>query len=199
MVRQHHRLSGHEFEQSLRDSGEQSSLASCSPWGHRSNMTSQLNSNAYLENIKLPFPPFPLRLPSYCATTHPLISLSPHFFRSLPQITLGWTNYLSLQTRILLRIKFNSVQFLSPVRLFVTPWTTSHQASLSITNSWSSLTLMTLELVMPSNLLIPCHPLLPPSSFPTSGSFPMSHFFASDGQSFGASILASVLPMNIQD
>ena len=97
-----------------------------------------------------------------------------------------------------MRIKFNSVQFLSPVRLFVTPWTTSHQASLSITNSWSSLTLMTLELVMPSNLLIPCHPLLPPSSFPTSGSFPMSHFFASDGQSFGASILASVLPMNIQ-
>ena len=55
---------------------------------------------------------------------------------------------------------FSSVQSLSHVRLFVTPWIATHQASLSITNSWSSLKLMSNELVMPSSHLILCHPLL---------------------------------------
>ena len=55
--------------------------------------------------------------------------------------------------------QFTSVQSLSLVRLFVTPWTAAHQASLSITNSWSLLTLMSIELVMPSNHLIFCRPL----------------------------------------
>ena len=59
-----------------------------------------------------------------------------------------------------------SVQSLSRVRLFATPWTEAFQASLSITNSQSLLKLMSIELVMPSNLLILCHPLLlPPSIF----------------------------------
>ena len=53
-----------------------------------------------------------------------------------------------------------SVQLLSHVRLFVTPWTAACQASLSITNSQSLLELMSIELVMPSNHLILCHPLL---------------------------------------
>ena len=54
------------------------------------------------------------------------------------------------------------------VWLFATPWTAAHQASLSITNSWSSLKLMSIELVMPSNHLILCHPLLLlPSIFPS--------------------------------
>ena len=48
----------------------------------------------------------------------------------------------------------------SSVLFFVTPWTAAHQASLSITNSWSLLKLMSIELVMPSNLLILCHPFL---------------------------------------
>ena len=52
------------------------------------------------------------------------------------------------------------VELLSHVRLFVTPWTAAHQASLSITNSWSLLKLMSIESVMPSNLLILCHPVL---------------------------------------
>ena len=60
-----------------------------------------------------------------------------------------------------------SVQFLSPVWLFVTPWTAACQASLSITNSWSLLKLMSIESVMPSNHLILCHPLLLPSIFPS--------------------------------
>ena len=57
-------------------------------------------------------------------------------------------------------IQFSSVQLLSCVWLFVTPWTAAHQASLSITNSWSSLKLMSIELVMPSSRLILYHPLL---------------------------------------
>ena len=55
---------------------------------------------------------------------------------------------------------FSSVQWLSCVRLFVTPWTAARQASLSITNSQSSLKLMPIESVMPSNHLILCCPLL---------------------------------------
>ena len=54
------------------------------------------------------------------------------------------------------------------VRLFVTPWTAARQAFLSITNSWSLLKLMSIELVMSSNQLILCHPLLLlPSIFPS--------------------------------
>ena len=62
-------------------------------------------------------------------------------------------------------IQFSSVQSLSHVRLFATPWTAALQTSLSITNSQSLLKLMSIESVMPSNHLIFCHPLLPPSIF----------------------------------
>ena len=62
----------------------------------------------------------------------------------------------------------SSVQPLSHVQVFATPWTAAHQASLSITNSQSLLKLMSIELVMPSNHLILCHPLLLlPSIFPS--------------------------------
>ena len=62
----------------------------------------------------------------------------------------------------------SAVQSLSRVRLFATPWTATHQASLSITNSRSLLKFMSIESVMPSNHLILCHPLLlPPSIFPS--------------------------------
>ena len=61
-------------------------------------------------------------------------------------------------------VLFSSVQSLSHVRLFVTPWTAAHQASLSITNSWSLLNSCPL---MPSNHLILCHPLLLLSIFPS--------------------------------
>ena len=63
---------------------------------------------------------------------------------------------------------FRSVQSLSCVQLFATPWTAAHQASLSITNSRSLLKLMSIESVMPSNHLILCRPLLLlPSVFPS--------------------------------
>ena len=62
----------------------------------------------------------------------------------------------------------SSVQSLSCVQLFVTLWTAARQASLSITNTWSLLKLMSIESVMPSNHLILCRPLLlPPSIFPS--------------------------------
>ena len=62
---------------------------------------------------------------------------------------------------------FSSVQLLSHVQLFVTPWTTAYQASLSIANCQSLSKLMSIELMMPSNHLILCHLLLlPPSIFP---------------------------------
>ena len=56
--------------------------------------------------------------------------------------------------------EFSSVQLLSRAWLFVTPWIAAPQASLSITNSWSLLKLMSIESVMPSSHLILCHPLL---------------------------------------
>ena len=63
---------------------------------------------------------------------------------------------------------FNSVQLLSHVQLFATPWTVAHQASRSITYSWSLLKLMSIESVMPFNHLILCLPLLlSPSIFPS--------------------------------
>ena len=63
---------------------------------------------------------------------------------------------------------FSSVQSLSHVRLFATPWSATHQASLSITNSQRLLKLMSIESVMPSNHLILCQTLLvPPSIFPS--------------------------------
>ena len=74
------------------------------------------------------------------------------------------TPWMSWTTRVL----FSSVQSLSCVRLFVTPWIAACQASLSITNSWSSLKLMSIELVMPSSHLILCHPLLPLPPIPPS-------------------------------
>ena len=57
-------------------------------------------------------------------------------------------------------VQFSSVQSLSRVRLFATPWITARQSSLSITNSQSSLRLMSIESVMPSSHLILCHPLI---------------------------------------
>ena len=95
---------------------------------------------------------------------------------------------------------FSSVQSLSHVQLFATPWTAARQASLSITNYGACLNLCPLSQW--------CHPTISSSvvpfssrlqSFPASGSFQMSQFFTSGGQSTGASVSKSVLPMNIPD
>ena len=67
---------------------------------------------------------------------------------------------LSAVGNISVVIQFSSVQSLSRVRLSATPWIAARQASLSITNSWSLLKLMSIKSVMPSSHLILCHPLL---------------------------------------
>ena len=85
------------------------------------------------------------------------------------------------------------VQWLSHIRLFATPWTAAHQASLSFTISWSLLKLTSVELVMPSNHFIPL--LLLPSIFPSIRVFS----FTLGSQSIEASASALVLSVNIQD
>ena len=96
-------------------------------------------------------------------------------------------------------VYFSSILSLSQVRLFATPWTAARKATLSITNSWSSLKLMSIELW--------CHPAISssvvpfsscPQSLPASGSFPVSQLFAWVSQSFGVSALASFLPKKSQ-
>ena len=80
---------------------------------------------------------------------------------------------------------FSSVQSLSHVPLFATPWTAGHLASQSITNSWSLLKLMSIESVMLSKHLILCRPLLLlPSVFPSIRVFSNGQFFSSGGQSY---------------
>ena len=77
----------------------------------------------------------------------------------------GMSVKISWQKRI---FQCSSAQSFSHVQLFATPWTAAHQASLSITNFWSLLKLISIESVMPCNHLILCHPLLlPPSIFPS--------------------------------
>ena len=99
-----------------------------------------------------------------------------------------------------LYFQFSSVQSLSRVWLFATPWTVACQASLSITNSGSP--------PNPCPLSWWCHPAISCSvvpfsscsqSFPALGSFQMSQFFTSGGQSIGVSASTSVLSMNTQD
>ena len=104
---------------------------------------------------------------------------------------------LSHQGRPKVLVQFSSVQSLSHVQLFATPWTPARQASLSITNSQ----------IPPCPSSQWCHPTISssvipfsscPQSFPASGSFQMSQLFASSGQSIGVSAATSVLPMNTQ-
>ena len=96
-------------------------------------------------------------------------------------------------------VSFSSVHSLSHVPLFVTPWTVAHQASLSITNSWSLLKLMSIESVMPCNHLILCPLFLLPSIFPSIRVFSNESVLHIMWPSIGVSVSASVLPMNIQD
>ena len=104
-----------------------------------------------------------------------------------------------LSTKHTLTQTHSSVQSPRRVQLFATPWITAHQASLFITNSRSSLKLMSIEMVMPSTHLILGHPLhLLPQSLPASGSFPMSQLFTWGVQSTGASAFASFLPKKSQ-
>ena len=99
------------------------------------------------------------------------------FLREATLLIMGtkYSSCLLLSSKI--AQQFSSVQSLSCVWLYVTPWTSACQASLSITNSWSICRFMSIELVMPSNHLILCCPLLLPSIFPSIGVFPNESAF----------------------
>ena len=117
----------------------------------------------------------------------------------LPKLQLGTEHSTGIRNAVVVVVVVD-VESLSGVRLFATPWTSAYQASLSFTVSQSLLKLMSIESVMPFNLLIVCRPLLLLSSvFPSIRVFPVSWLFASGAQSIGASASASVLPMNVQD
>ena len=108
--------------------------------------------------------------------------------------------FLDMNKMPIKEVQFSSVQWLSCVRLFATPWIAARQASLSITNSWSSPKLCPLSRW--------CHPAISssvvpfsscPQSLPASESFPMSQLFTTGGQSTGVSALASFLPKKSQN
>ena len=100
-------------------------------------------------------------------------------------------------------LQYSWVQFSCSVvsdSLCLTPWTAARQASLSITNSWSSPKPMSIELVMPSNHLILCHSLLLlPSIFPSIRVFSNESTLHIRWPNVGVSASTSVLPMNAQD
>ena len=132
-----------------------------------------------------------------------LWSLSPSIFKDSFRVlcnskTVGrvtWKNTYEALSKVV-------VQSLSRVRLFVTPWRTACQASLSFTVSWSLLKLVSIELMMTFNRLTLYRPLpLLLQCFTVSGSFAVSWLFNSGCQSIeaSASSTASVPPMNIQD
>ena len=118
-------------------------------------------------------------------------------------LALLWINKAMMvwkQTHNTSEVCVSSVQLLSCVQLFATPWTAARQASLSITNSQSPQKPVSIESVMPSKHSSSVVPFSSyPQSFPVSGSFQMSQLFASGGQSIGVSASTSVPPMNIQD
>ena len=91
---------------------------------------------------------------------------------SLSKASAWKANRMEHKSGSLSSSQFSSFQSLSRVRLYATPGTTAHQVSLSITNSWNLLRLMSIESVMPSNQLILCLPLLLPSIFPSISVFP---------------------------
>ena len=136
-----------------------------------------------------------LCIPTICLPDpfHKWNKIPPFFLCSLiHSCILLFKKYLSVYISIALSI--SSVQSLSRVRLFTTPWTAAHQASLSITNSQNLLKLISIELMMPPSISSPVIPFSSHlQSFPASGSFPM----VSSSHQVAAS--ASVLPMNIQD
>ena len=117
-----------------------------------------------LQHARLPCPSLS---PGVCTNSFPLSlwyhpTILPSVAPSLPAFNLSQDK----------GPQFSAVQLLSHVQLFATPWTAARHTFLSITNSWSLLKLMSIEMLIPSNHLTLCHPLLlPPSIFPSIRAF----------------------------
>ena len=118
----------------------------------------------------------------------------------LIKINFRFWSHLKAHSWNRMEFQFSSVQLLSFVQLFVTPWTAACQASLSIINSQSLLKLMSIESVMPSSHRILCCPLLllPPIP-PSITVFSNESVLHNRWPKYSSSASASVLPMNIQD
>ena len=133
---------------------------------------------------------FPVHHQFQFIVTGPMYSMLPHlYFSSLAPYSVLPHLYSS----------FNSVQLLSRVRIFATPWTAARQASLSIIKSRGLPKLMSIELVMPSSHPILCRPLLLLAQSLPASVFSMSQLFTWGGQSSGVLALASFLSKNTQD
>ena len=120
---------------------------------------------------------YPLQISQFYLTFKYDLILFFHMTVSCPSGNLFYFYLIPTTILMYLAHQFSSVQSLSPVQLFATPWTAAHQTSLSITNSQSLLKLMSIESVMPSKHLILCIPFSSHlQSFRASGSFPTSQF-----------------------
>ena len=131
-----------------------------------------------------------------CPLSHKII----HIVEMKEMTTYGFSTWIHRSTQVLCnewRSRLVVVRSLSQVWHFATPWTTACQALLTFIVTWSLLKFMSTESVMPSNLSSSVAPFSCSQSLPASGSFLMSQLFTSGSQSVGASVSASVLPMNI--
>ena len=130
------------------------------------------------------------------------LSLNTNLYITLKGVAVLWENTVWKMQRYCITVEalFSSVQLLSRARLFVTPWITADQASLSITNSRGLPKLMSISWWYHPAISTSVVPFSScPQSLPASGSFPMSQLFTWSCQSIGVSASASVLPMNTQD
>ena len=116
-------------------------------------------------------------------------------------LCINWEMTTAVSLVTIDHLQYSSIQSLSCIWFFATPWTAACQASLSITNSLSLLKLMSIKSVMPTNHLICCPLLFLPSIFASIRIFSNGSVLqvASGGQSIGVSASASVLPVNTQD
>ena len=129
---------------------------------------------------------------------HTIQTLVPSCYQEqYPLLRIKWRSQSSRIEGITGKQVSQSVQLLSCVQLFETPWTSLRQASLSIINSWSLPKLMSIDAVMPSNHLILCRPLLLlPSIFPNIRVFSNESALPIRWPNIGVSASTSVFPMN---
>ena len=117
-----------------------------------------------ISSLRALIPLWRLHLHHMSTYQRPLFLIPSHQALGFKHWSLGEHKHSDYNTHSSTYIQFSSVQSLSCVRLFATPWITARQASLSITNSWSSLRLTSIESVMPSSHLIHLIPSSPASS-----------------------------------
>ena len=155
----HHWLNGCESEWTPGVGDGQGGLACCDSWGRKESDTTE----------RLIWSDLMLYIVINIYISYKYLYCYKYSFPMLMTKNLRRTNSITLKYLLInFLLTFSSVQSLSCVQLFATPWTSARQASLSITNSQSPLKLISIESVMPSNHLILCCPfLLLPSIFPS--------------------------------